>query len=304
MSTLRIDIKQIGAVIRSSGLAITTMYRGLSSEEYDFAPVLLITKEGLAKKRENLGPSWPKELGDAVLYLAPETKTDTVPQFDARLALDTLAEAAGYARDTPSDIVVAAALLALDKQKERRAPVPAPGNSWPMAWPLLDAEGLARYLERYTPEALRAAARASSFHTVQDTLAPILVRDTPPQEDHVRVLRVIEYTGPRALVERQVERSLHGTRLGVRNADGYFLEPSDNSPVRITAVTLGEYPEVLERAKLAMPAPVSRPVPVSIDHKAHPSEPAIHGDALNPCLCVIGCTVNSDCPVHGDVGPR
>ena len=52
--------------------------------------------------------------------------------------------------------------------------------------------------------------------------------------DLVRVLRVIEYIGPRPYVERQIESSLHGTFRGGR--------------VVIRAATVGEYPEVLSRA--------------------------------------------------------
>lgn len=56
--------------------------------------------------------------------------------------------------------------------------------------------------------------------------------DSRTSEELVRVLRVIEYTGPRALVEAQVERSLHGTK---RLTNG----------VTIKAATIGEYPELL-----------------------------------------------------------
>lgn len=48
--------------------------------------------------------------------------------------------------------------------------------------------------------------------------------------EHVRVLRLIEYTGPRADVEQQVLSSLHGQRAGV----GRCL---------ITATTLSIVPE-------------------------------------------------------------
>lgn len=51
--------------------------------------------------------------------------------------------------------------------------------------------------------------------------------------DIVRVLRVIEYTGPRGKVEDQVARSLHGEK---RLPTG----------VTIKAATVGIYPEILE----------------------------------------------------------
>jgi hypothetical protein len=74
------------------------------------------------------------------------------------------------------------------------------------------------------------------------------LRELRGEADHVRVLRVIEYRGPRDLVERQVRRSIHGTievgHDGRRN-------PSDGSVrgIFITAVTLGDYPERLLQAR-------------------------------------------------------
>jgi hypothetical protein len=60
-------------------------------------------------------------------------------------------------------------------------------------------------------------------------------------QDIVRVLRLIEYEGPRDLVEKQVKDSLHGTRTGIRD--------KENNSVRITAVTLDTFPQVLEEAR-------------------------------------------------------
>lgn len=51
--------------------------------------------------------------------------------------------------------------------------------------------------------------------------------------DNIRVLRVIEYTGPRDKVEDQVARSLHGEK---RLPNG----------VTIKAATVGVYPEILD----------------------------------------------------------
>jgi hypothetical protein len=56
-------------------------------------------------------------------------------------------------------------------------------------------------------------------------------------EDIVRVIRIIQYVGPRSKMDAQIERSLHGTR---DNGNG----------VRITAVTLGTIPEIIERGEL------------------------------------------------------
>jgi hypothetical protein len=53
-----------------------------------------------------------------------------------------------------------------------------------------------------------------------------------PGGDLVRVLRVVEYVGPRDAVERQVASSLHGER-------------SLSNGLVIRAATLGEFPEIL-----------------------------------------------------------
>lgn len=53
-------------------------------------------------------------------------------------------------------------------------------------------------------------------------------------QDIVRVLRVVEYVGERALVERQVAGSLHGEKI------------LQLGRLRIKAVTVGTYPEILD----------------------------------------------------------
>ena len=50
-------------------------------------------------------------------------------------------------------------------------------------------------------------------------------------EDIIRVLRVIEYVGPRIQVEEQVKRSIHGQK--------------DIGRMSIRVATLGAYPDVL-----------------------------------------------------------
>ena len=60
------------------------------------------------------------------------------------------------------------------------------------------------------------------------------------KEDIVRVVRIIEYVGPRSAVERNIATSLHGSRVGSR------CEKTGRYCV-ITAATLHEFPEVLER---------------------------------------------------------
>jgi chromosome segregation ATPase len=52
----------------------------------------------------------------------------------------------------------------------------------------------------------------------------------------VRVLRLVEYEGPRKEIEEQLKNSIHGTRT-MRRA------------LRITATDLGRFPEVIEEAR-------------------------------------------------------
>ena len=59
-------------------------------------------------------------------------------------------------------------------------------------------------------------------------------------EDIVRVLRIYEFIGPRSAVERLVSMSIHGT-----NAVG----TATAGTVRITGLTLTEYPERLIAAR-------------------------------------------------------
>ena len=53
--------------------------------------------------------------------------------------------------------------------------------------------------------------------------------------DIVRILRVVEYIGPRDLIENQVNTSLHGTKMfGPGNA------------IKISAATIGTFPEIMQ----------------------------------------------------------
>lgn len=64
-------------------------------------------------------------------------------------------------------------------------------------------------------------------------------------EDEVRVIRIIEYTGPRSWVEKCIERSIHGTKI---IEGGSWMRQEDRElhrEARITAVTLGEYPQIM-----------------------------------------------------------
>lgn len=50
----------------------------------------------------------------------------------------------------------------------------------------------------------------------------------------VRVLRVVEYIGPRDWVERTIAKSIHGTK---------FIDDGK----MISAATIGEFPEILNK---------------------------------------------------------
>lgn len=59
-------------------------------------------------------------------------------------------------------------------------------------------------------------------------------------EDIIRVLRIVEYVGPRSCVESEVSKSIHGARqFTLCDKEGKRQE------VRITAVTVGEFAEVI-----------------------------------------------------------
>jgi hypothetical protein len=114
-------------------------------------------------------------------------------------------------------------------------------------------------------------------------------------EDRVRVLRLVEYEGLRAAVERQVAGSIQGTRTFSHNRDTY---KTLGSTLRITAVTLGVYPEVVEAGReVAEPRQVAELwaeiarlkdlIPNSDVHCACGHKKAHHG--------VLGCAVCASC---------
>lgn len=61
-------------------------------------------------------------------------------------------------------------------------------------------------------------------------------------EDIVRVLRIVEYVGPRSWVEATVAKSIHGTK----DVSEYMGGPRQGKIIR--AATIGTYPEILQRA--------------------------------------------------------
>jgi hypothetical protein len=69
-------------------------------------------------------------------------------------------------------------------------------------------------------------------------------------EDYVRVLRLVQYEGPRDLVEKQLKSSLHGSR-------DVMCGHRTGASVLITAVTLDQFPQVLgEAERIACPAQI------------------------------------------------
>ena len=64
-------------------------------------------------------------------------------------------------------------------------------------------------------------------------------------QDQIRIIRMVVYEGDRAAVEDQVKRSIHGTRKGIDNPD--------LGTCHITAVTLGEFGEILARGDVPYP---------------------------------------------------
>lgn len=89
--------------------------------------------------------------------------------------------------------------------------------------------------------------------------------------DTIRVLRVIEYTGPRDKVEDQVARSLHGEK---RLPNG----------VVIRAVTVGSYPEVLENLEQVCIGCVHYP------HPGHQCDEYLLNDGPR-CGCLAGSRI-------------
>lgn len=59
-------------------------------------------------------------------------------------------------------------------------------------------------------------------------------------QDIVRVIRIVQYVGPRDLVEEQLSKAIHGTRSFSPKARMGRLDL-----VSITAITLGDFPETL-----------------------------------------------------------
>lgn len=56
--------------------------------------------------------------------------------------------------------------------------------------------------------------------------------------DTIRILRVIEYIGPRDLVEEQVKNSIHGTKKIVHSGDG-------RRGITIRVATVNPFPDIV-----------------------------------------------------------
>ena len=59
-------------------------------------------------------------------------------------------------------------------------------------------------------------------------------------EDIVRVLRVIEYVGPRSVIEKAVKSAIHGSKI-IQSATG---------TLEIRAATIGLVPDILEMGRV------------------------------------------------------
>ena len=64
-------------------------------------------------------------------------------------------------------------------------------------------------------------------------------------QDIVRVLRLVEYEGPRYLVEKQIAGSINGTRTWEWPTKQIGLRDK----IRLTAITLDQFPVALEEAR-------------------------------------------------------
>jgi len=62
--------------------------------------------------------------------------------------------------------------------------------------------------------------------------------------DKIRVLRILEYVGERAAVEATLSNSIYGEKTFQQHIAGRHL-----GSVTIRAATLGNFPEILEKAK-------------------------------------------------------
>lgn len=76
--------------------------------------------------------------------------------------------------------------------------------------------------------------------------------------DNIRVLRIVEYIGPRDAVEEQIRKSLHGEREGA-------LSKVTGVRCTIRATTLGEYPDIMDLEPRKPPC-VNHPGRVSVTY--------------------------------------
>lgn len=74
--------------------------------------------------------------------------------------------------------------------------------------------------------------------------------------DDVRILRIVEYSGPRDAVEEQIKKSLHGEREGA-------MSKVTGIRCLIRATTLGEFPDLMDLEPRKLPC-VNHPGRISI----------------------------------------
>ena len=92
--------------------------------------------------------------------------------------------------------------------------------------------GHARGGNKFAPECDIIGYRRKADAAKHTASTPVAAPASTPTEDIVRVLRVIEYVGPRSAVEEQIRNSLHGERQ--------FRD------IIIKVATVGTFPEILK----------------------------------------------------------
>lgn len=98
-------------------------------------------------------------------------------------------------------------------------------------------------------------------------------------EDTIRVLRVLEYVGPRSVIEQHLKGVVHGERqIGASTLAGSH-DPSGKAVVR--AATLGLVPDILEVGKVEELFPLNAGA-CSIDHSKYVGKcPGCHAKLPN-----------------------
>lgn len=118
-------------------------------------------------------------------------------------------------------------------------------------------------------------------------------------EDIVRVLRILEYVGPRSWVEQTLART--AVPLNGQAPNGRLAAPWTKGVIR--SAMLGSFPEILERAQVEAPAPASDDPVVALNPAGQPEErplvdEAAVMDAPTPAIARPGHLLS---PAHPNV---